>query len=106
MFDQRPAKAAIAFLSSEDTAFDTNSARTNAAISRFERGIPHQHVSCAFGSIANPGYVSGTLWEVQFLVFYVSGRLWEGQFVVFYVSGRFWEVQFVVFYVSGRLWEA
>ena len=56
MSDQRPAKAAIAFLSSEDTAFDTNSARTNAAISRFERGIPHQHVSCAFGSIANPGY--------------------------------------------------
>ena len=56
MFDQRPAKAVIAFLSSEDTAFDTNSARTDAAISRFERGIPHQHVSCAFGSIANPGY--------------------------------------------------
>ena len=48
-------------------------------------------------------YVSGRLWEVQFVVFYVSGKLWEGQLVVFYVSGRLWEAQFVVFYVSGRL---
>ena len=30
--------------------------------------------------------------------FYVSGRLWEAQFVVFYVSGRLWEAQFVVFF--------
>ena len=37
--------------------------------------------------------------------FYVSGRLWEAQFVVFYVSGRVWEAQSVVFYVSGRLSE-
>ena len=50
-------------------------------------------------------YVSGRLWEAQFVVCYVSGRVWEAQFIVFYVSGRFWEAQFVVFYVSGRLWE-
>ena len=30
--------------------------------------------------------------------FYVSGRLWEAQFVLCYASGRFWEVQFVVFF--------
>ena len=47
-------------------------------------------------------YVSGRLWEAQFVVFYVSGRLWEAQSVVFYVSGRFWEAQSVVFYVSGE----
>ena len=38
--------------------------------------------------------------------FYVSGRLWEAQFVVSYVSGRLWEAKPFVLYVSGRLWEA
>ena len=46
-------------------------------------------------------YVSGRLWEVQFVVFYVSGRLWEAQSPVFYVSGRFWEAQNVIFYMPG-----
>ena len=32
-----------------------------------------------------------TLHLLDFRVFYVSGRLWEAQFVVFYVSGRLWE---------------
>lgn len=62
VFDQRPAKAVIALLSSEATALDTSSARTNAQISHFERGIPRQHVSCAFGSIADPSYPAARPW--------------------------------------------
>ena len=43
-------------------------------------------------------YVSGRLWEAQFMVFYVSGRLWEAQLLVSYVSGRLWKAQLIVFY--------
>ena len=91
-----------------------------------ERGRGEVNLSPIQGLTLRPRvggfYVSGKLWEAQFVVLYVSGRLWEVQFVVFYVSGRLWEIKCIVFYGleapngdkfftfvrfwDGRLWEA
>ena len=74
-----------------------------------ERGRGEVNLSPIEGLTLRPRvggfYVSGRLWEAQFVVFYVSGRLWEVQFVVFYVSGKLVGAQVIVFYVSGRRWE-